>query len=474
PARGRSCAGFGRPAGRPVRFGRVAPSPPRTRPGRARAPAPPPRRTGRCAPSDPCREPGPCGRRGRRRPGRGPPAPTPEARSRTGARGLPGRAACPSPGRAGPGFRRAEGTRRACARAVARALVGPGCGGRRRGARGSESSCEPPPVCGRPSPGRARGRGAPPGRLGSPGCPPRRRRPPLARPGKPETARGRPGSSGSCAPTRPSRPPGSGGRRPPDRSCHRLLSLQLVAALFSDALADHLPPLRQALWQERRPALRAGFGDGPVPDDELAVRVVRARVEGAAPLRAALDNVAATAGLGAGDAERDRLGVPALRIARAGDELPVAPVLDHHRLAALLAGLAGRLVLGLAASVPGQVLGEAALGIGRARQEPSEAPPALEERLAAGRAGLSRLRAALQVLHLAARPSQILRETLVEGADGVDPRSIALLDPVELLLELGGELDVHDLREEREQEIRHLGTELRRVERALLAPHVLA
>src|SRR3972149_3649929 len=61
---------------------------------------------------------------------------------------------------------------------------------------------------------------------------------------------------------------------------------------------------------------------------------------------APLDELARAPGLGARDAERHRLGRPALGVPGAGDELAEAAVLDDHRLAARRARLVGRLVLG--------------------------------------------------------------------------------------------------------------------------------
>src|SRR5207245_4271268 len=97
--------------------------------------------------------------------------------------------------------------------------------------------------------------------------------------------------------------------------------------------------------QERRAALWAGLRHGPVPEGEVALRVVRAGVERAALLAALLREVAAV--FGTLDAEREGLRALAGLVRRAREELaePTAP--DHHRRAALLAFLIGRdLLLG--------------------------------------------------------------------------------------------------------------------------------
>src|SRR4030095_15696359 len=94
---------------------------------------------------------------------------------------------------------------------------------------------------------------------------------------------------------------------------------------------------------ERRAAARAGLADGPRPERELARRVVGAGEERLPAPGPSLDELAAAVGLRARDPEGERLGRLALRVARAGDELPEAPVLDDHGLPAGRAGLVGRL-----------------------------------------------------------------------------------------------------------------------------------
>src|SRR5439155_9453814 len=87
------------------------------------------------------------------------------------------------------------------------------------------------------------------------------------------------------------------------------------------------------------------------------------------------------------DPEGDRFGGLALRVAGACDELPEAPVLDHHGPPAGEAILVRRLVLG--ASAPVEVARVPAVGIGGARQELPEPPALLQELAPALRAQLA-------------------------------------------------------------------------------------
>src|SRR5262249_2765530 len=132
----------------------------------------------------------------------------------------------------------------------------------------------------------------------------------------------------------------------------------------------HGAPAGDPLGDEAGPAPGARLGDRPLPQHELAVGIRRAPVEGPAPLRASLEQLARVAGRRAGDAQRDGLGGLAVGVARARDELAEAAVFDHHRLAARRADLVGGLVLG--ALTAADVAGVLAFGIGRARQELAE------------------------------------------------------------------------------------------------------
>ena len=238
----------------------------------------------------------------------------------------------------------------------------------------------------------------------------------------------------------------------------------------------HAPPhdatARRPLGQERRPALRTGLRHGVLPDRERAGGIGGAAVEDAAAPATPGHELARASRLGARDPQGDRLGGLALGITRARDEPAVAAVLDDHRLAAGRARLVGGLVGG--ALVPAQIAGVAAVGIGRARQELAEAAPALEQGLAAIGAGLPRLRPDLDVAHLLLGAAQFGLEASVELLHRVGPGAVAVLDLVERVLHLRGELDVHDLREEGLQEVGHLDAELGGKEGAALAPHVAA
>src|SRR5262245_16718267 len=249
--------------------------------------------------------------------------------------------------------------------------------------------------------------------------------------------------------------------------------LLLVPAVLTDARPRDLAAPRVALRHEGRAALRARLGHRAGPERELASRVVAAREEGLAPPRPPLHELSSASRLGTGDAERDRLGGLAVRIARARDELPEAPVLDHHRLAAGRADLVGRLVGGLLAAAA-QILRVLALGVRRAGQEAAEPAELLDDGLAALRAGLAGLLTDLDVFHLPAGRLEIARELLVERVDGRNPVGVALLDLVEGLLELGRELDVHHLGKVRDEQIVDLHAQLGREERPALAMDVAA
>src|SRR3990172_7069758 len=99
--------------------------------------------------------------------------------------------------------------------------------------------------------------------------------------------------------------------------------------------------LRHPFEKERSVAPRARLGDGPLPENELAVRIARARVIDLPALRAPLDELLAAPLLGTPDPDRQRLRVLALGISLAGQELPVPAFLDHHLLPAELAHLVG-------------------------------------------------------------------------------------------------------------------------------------
>src|SRR5688572_5011913 len=160
-----------------------------------------------------------------------------------------------------------------------------------------------------------------------------------------------------------------------------------VAAPFLDA-PDRDPAPELALDQERRAAARAGLGDRQVPGHEVALRlgVVRAAVEGLAAPRPLGREVAAAALLGAGDADRHRLGPLALRVARAGEELAEAAALHQHLGATDVALLVGGLLLDDLERAVGEaqeLLRVLALGVVLAREERAVAAPLDDHRAAA-------------------------------------------------------------------------------------------
>src|SRR5262249_10268665 len=115
----------------------------------------------------------------------------------------------------------------------------------------------------------------------------------------------------------------------------KLFAARVVAIVV---VADDLPAvlLRRLLDQERRAAFRTLLRDRPVPQDEVAVGLVRAAEEDLAAARFALDDLAALVRvLRAGDAGRLVLDVLALGIVGARGELAVAALLhDQVRSAA--------------------------------------------------------------------------------------------------------------------------------------------
>src|SRR6185369_13748379 len=238
---------------------------------------------------------------------------------------------------------------------------------------------------------------------------------------------------------------------------------------------------RDLLGDEAGAALRAGLGDGLVPGDELAVGIAVAAVEELPAPRAALHHLAFAAA-DALDPGRhglvDGLHVAALGITGAAEELAEAPEAYLHRLAALLAHLVGRFRLhgpDRAVLVALEVLGVLAVGVAAAGEELPAPPPLDDHRLAALLAReLGGALLALHVAHLDDGLLEVLGERRPEAAHGLDPVLLALLDAVEVVLHAGGELDVQDVGEGLDQEIRHQEAELGRLESPLLVlDHVL-
>src|SRR5439155_1703824 len=307
------------------------------------------------------------------------------------------------------------------------------------------------------------------------------------------------------------------GRRRSCRRCDELLASRVIAILV---VADDLPSvlLRRLLDEVRRPAFRTLLGDRPIPQDEVAVGIIRAAEEGLAPARLALDDLAALVGiLWARDARRLVLDVLAFRIVRARGELAVAALLDHQirsaarallvenlirfcgPQAALLGGdqLPRRLALGVAGAreelaeaaafhhhrlaavlarldlfVPvlrfGLLLFELprvrALGIRAARDEWAELADLDQHGRAAAVADLVGLDPFLEVLHLLAGAGEVFLEFLVELGERLDVVGFALLDLVEVVLEAARVVDVDDVVEALGQEIRDDQAERRRLE----------
>src|SRR5207244_1314866 len=135
-----------------------------------------------------------------------------------------------------------------------------------------------------------------------------------------------------------------------------------------------------ALDQERRLALRTRLRDRPIPRDEVALclAVVGAAEEDLAAPRPLLRQEAATPGPRAVDPQRDRPGGLALRITRAGEELAEPAALDQHRRAAGLALLVGgrlRRDLDRAVLAPDELLGVLALRVTGAGEELAVSAP---------------------------------------------------------------------------------------------------
>src|SRR6185312_14224429 len=194
-----------------------------------------------------------------------------------------------------------------------------------------------------------------------------------------------------------------GGRR---LAGFRRLGVGGVAAILFEA-ADAGAGLGDLLDHELGAALRAGLRQRAIPGDEvtLGLRVVRAAEEHLAAPRALLGQVPAAAFLGAVDPQRDGAGGLAVRVARAGQELAEPSALDDHGRAAGRADLVGRprgrhhpqRPVGVARVL----LGVAAVRIAGASQEVPVAPPLDDHGLAALLADLvGRLLLALDVAHL--------------------------------------------------------------------------
>src|SRR5581483_4990528 len=170
---------------------------------------------------------------------------------------------------------------------------------------------------------------------------------------------------------------------------------QLVRAAL-EATAGAFHPVLTTLCQQTA-AVGAGDVDWPVPSSEIACGVCAAAVEHSALLGAALHQLAAAARTFHAQLILNALGVPALREARAGQEASEPAEFDHHVPAALRAGLVGLLICNL---------------------DPLDR--------------LSRL-------------FDSLVEGLIEALEHRHPEALTRGDVVQLLFQIGGELDVNDV-----------------------------
>src|SRR5690242_5073607 len=170
----------------------------------------------------------------------------------------------------------------------------------------------------------------------------------------------------------------------------------LVAGGLSLAVADG----------QQAATLRAGQRQRPIPDGEVAGRVVGAAVEDLGGLaRLALDQLAAAVSADRAGLDHERLLECAIRIAGAGDEAPEAPAANEQRTTAF-----GACLVGL----------------------------------------LNRL---LHLVHLGLGASKLLAQGGVEVLEEGSPFALALLNGVEAALHIGREVDVHDLGEVLEQQL---------------------
>src|SRR5207237_738350 len=195
-------------------------------------------------------------------------------------------------------------------------------------------------------------------------------------------------------------PPGPRARlpRPQPSARHRLrrrrlLDRDFVSAL--EALARDPLGLGLLLLHPDEPAARAGDRDRAVPGRVVALRVAQAPEEVSSLPGAALREVAHSA-LRAFHAQRHGPRMLARGELGAGEELAVAPRLDHHRRAALLADLVAGPVGHLVA--PQRPREAALVGVAGARDERAE-PPAPHHQAAAARRAflLVQARAAVHV-----------------------------------------------------------------------------
>src|SRR4029077_21189411 len=214
-----------------------------------------------------------------------------------------------------------------------------------------------------------------------------------------------------------------------------------------EALARDPFGLGLLLLHPDEPTARAGDRDRAVPRRVIALRVAQAAEEVAPLPGAALRQVAHTA-LGALHAQRHGPGVLARGELGAGEELAVAPRLDHHRRAALLADLVGGPVWHFVAP---QRPGEAALVRGAGAGGERGEPPAPHHQTAAARRALLLVQAG-QVVHVVDQLLDVhrverLRALPPEVAQHLLPREIPFFHLVELVFHLRREPDLEHIGE---------------------------
>src|SRR5215218_7238646 len=279
------------------------------------------------------------------------------------------------------------------------------------------------------------------------------------------------------APSTPSkaiRRPGSPMRQTAGSDADQLGHPDLGAALGAGG------GVRVLVGGEQAAAARAGLGQRRLPQGEVAVRVAVAAVEGLAALGPLGDDLALAA-LGTGPVRllAQVLDAAALGVVRAAQERPEAAAALDHRLAALGASHVGQLGLGLLGGLLGRLVGVApvlAVRVAAAGQEPA-VPAPLADQLGAGllAAGGTELVGGLlgpRDLLLALGDGAL--DLVEEGLDERLPRLGPAGDPVQVLLHLGGEAEVDDLREHVGQEVGDHDADVLGVEPLVVQPHVLA
>ena len=122
-----------------------------------------------------------------------------------------------------------------------------------------------------------------------------------------------------------------------------------------------------------------------------------------------------------------------------------------------------------------QFFGVLAIGIGRTGEETAKLSPLFDHRAAALFADLvGRNFLGLEILHIFRGFLEVLFEFLIKLVQGLDPGHLSIFDFVQLLFHTGGVLDIEDIFEMFDQQVRHNGAQLGRFELALVFCDVLA